>query len=132
MSVFALELFDLFWSMLWFFLFLMWIYLFIALITDIFRSRDLSGFGKALWMIALIVLPVLGSLVYVIARGDGMAERQIAVAQRQDAALRGYVQDAAGTSAPTPADEVAKLVDLRDRGVIDDQEYERQKARALA
>lgn len=132
MNVFALELFDLFWSMLWFFLFLMWIYLFVALITDIFRSRDLSGWGKALWVVALIVLPVLGSLAYVIVRGDGMAERQMAMAQRQEAALRGYVQDTAATSAPTPADEVAKLVDLHDRGVLDDQEFERQKARALA
>jgi len=131
-NVFAFELFDVFWSMLWFFLFLMWIYLFVVLITDIFRSRDLSGWGKALWMVALIVLPVLGSLAYVVARGDGISERQMAVATQQDAAFRGYVQDVASTSAPTPADEVAKLVDLHDTGALDDQEFERQKARVLA
>lgn len=132
MNVFALELFDLFWSMLWFFLFLMWLYLFVSLITDIFRSRDLSGWGKAGWAVFLIVLPVLGSLVYLVARGEGMAERQTAVAQQRAAELRAYVQDTSGASAPTPADEVAKLVDLHDRGVLDDQEFERQKTRALA
>lgn len=132
MNVFALELFDLFWSMLWFFLFLMWLYLFVALITDIFRSRDLSGWGKAGWAVFLIVLPFFGSMAYLVARGDGMAERQAAVAQRQATELGAYGQDTNGASAPTPADEVAKLVDLHDRGVLDDQEFERQKARALA
>jgi hypothetical protein len=129
-NVLALELFDLFWSMLWFFLFLMWVYLFIALISDVFRSHDLSGWGKALWVTALLVFPVLGSLAYVVARGDGIAERQVEMARRQDAAFRGYVQEAAGTA--TPADEVAKLVDLHASGALDDEEFERQKARALA
>jgi hypothetical protein len=131
-NVFALELFDLFWSMLWFFLFLMWIYLFVTLVTDIFRSRDLSGWGKAMWAVFLIVFPVLGALAYLVIRGDGMVDRQMAVAHRQETALRGYVQDAAAASTPTPADEVGKLVALHDRGVLDDEEFERQKARALA
>ena len=131
MNVLALDLFDLFWSMLWFFLFVMWIYLFITLITDIFRSHDLSGWGKAAWIVGLLVFPILGSIAYVIARGEGMAERQIEQAKQQNAAFQDYVRNAAGTAA-SPADEVAKLVDLRASGVITDEEFERQKARVLA
>ena len=130
MNLIALELFDLFWSMLWFFLFIAWIYLFIALFSDIFRSRDLGGWGKALWCLALIALPILGSLIYIVVRGNGMAERQITEAQRSRDAFRAYVQDVA--VAPTTADEVAKLVSLHDQGVLNDQEFERQKSRALA
>jgi hypothetical protein len=126
-----LDLFDLFWSMLWFFLFVMWIYLFITLIADIFRSHDLSGWGKAAWIVGLLVFPILGSIAYVIARGEGMAERQIEQAKQQNAAFQDYVRNAAGTAA-SPADEVAKLVDLRASGVITDEEFERQKARVLA
>jgi hypothetical protein len=117
--------------MLWFFLFVMWIYLFITLIADIFRSHDLSGWGKAAWIVGLVVFPILGSIAYVIARGEGMAERQIEQAKQQNAALQDYVRNAAGTAA-SPADEVAKLVDLRASGVITDEEFERQKARVLA
>lgn len=131
MNVLALDLFDLFWSMLWFFLFVMWIYLFITLIADIFRSHDLSGWGKAAWIVGLLVFPILGSIAYVIARGEGMAERQIEQAKQQNAAFQDYVRNAAGTAA-SPADEVAKLVDLRASGVITDEEFERQKARILA
>lgn len=131
MNVIALDLFDLFWSMLWFFLFVMWIYLFITLIADIFRSHDLSGWGKAAWIVGLLVFPILGSIAYVIARGEGMAERQIEQAKQQNAAFQDYVRNAAGTAA-SPADEVAKLVDLRASGVITDEEFERQKARILA
>lgn len=131
MNVLALDLFDLFWSMLWFFLFVMWIYLFITLIADIFRSHDLSGWGKAAWIVGLLVFPILGSIAYVIARGEGMAERQIEQAKQQNAAFQDYVRNAAGTAA-SPADEVAKLVDLRASGVITDEEFERQKARVLA
>jgi hypothetical protein len=130
-NVLALDLFDLFWSMLWFFLFVMWIYLFITLIADIFRSHDLSGWGKAAWIVGLVVFPILGSIAYVIARGEGMAERQIEQAKQQNAAFQDYVRNAAGTAA-SPADEVAKLVDLRASGVITDEEFERQKARVLA
>jgi hypothetical protein len=130
-NVLALDLFDLFWSMLWFFLFVMWIYLFITLIADIFRSHDLSGWGKAAWIVGLLVFPILGSIAYVIARGEGMAERQIEQAKQQNAAFQDYVRNAAGTAA-SPADEVAKLVDLRASGVITDEEFERQKARVLA
>lgn len=132
MNVYAFELGDVFLSMLWFVLFFLWIYLFVVLLTDIFRSHDLSGWGKALWVVFLIVLPVLGALAYLIVRGDGIHERQLATAKQQEAAFRSYVQNVASTPPPTPADEVAKLADLHARGLLSDEEFERQRARALS
>ena len=120
---------QVFWSMLWFFLFFIWIWLLIAVFADIFRSSDLSGWGKALWVIFVIVVPYLGVFVYVIARGHKMNQHAVEAAQQQDAAVRQYVQQTAATS---PAEELTKLADLRAQGVIDDAEYERLKAKALA
>jgi hypothetical protein len=121
---------QVFWSMLWFFMWFIWIWLLIIVFSDIFRSRDLSGWGKALWSIFVIVLPYLGVFVYLIARGKKMGEHAAEAAQAQDAAMRQYVQSAAGTS--SPAEELTKLADLKARGVIDDAEFERLKANALA
>lgn len=132
MNVLAYDLVDVFWSMLWFFLFVMWIYLFVVLLTDIFRSHDISGWGKALWMGCLVVLPLIGALAYLIARGDGIAERQLAVSRQKKAALRSYVKGVAVTSGRAPAVEVAKLAELHDRGLLTDEEYVRQRTRALA
>ena len=84
---------QVFWSMLWFFLFFIWIWLLIVVFSDIFRSHDLSGWGKALWTIFVIVLPYLGVFVYLIARGHKMQEHAVQAAQEQDAAFRSYVQD---------------------------------------
>jgi ABC-type multidrug transport system fused ATPase/permease subunit len=120
---------QVFWSMLWFFLFFIWIWLLIAVFADIFRSSDLSGWGKALWVIFVIVVPYLGVFVYFIARGHKMNQHAVEAAQQQDAAVRQYVQQTAATS---PAEELTKLADLRAQGVIDDAEYERLKAKALA
>lgn len=126
-------LLNLFWTMLWFFLFVAWIWLLIALLADIFRSRDLSGWGKALWTLLIIVVPILGALIYLIARGSGMAERTAAEYQKQDEALRAYVQEAAGDGAKaSTADELAKLAQLRDAGTISDSEFQAQKAKILA
>lgn len=126
-------LLNLFWTMLWFFLFVAWIWLLIALLADIFRSRDLSGWGKALWTLLIIVVPILGALIYLIARGSGMAERTAAEYKQQDEAFRAYVQDAAGNGAKaSTADELAKLAQLRDAGTISDGEFEAQKAKILA
>ena len=86
---------QVFWSMLWFFLFFIWIWMLIVIFGDIFRSQDLSGWGKALWSIFIIVLPYLGVFVYLIARGKTMQQRTIEEAQAQDAALRQYVQQVA-------------------------------------
>ena len=89
---------QVFWSMLWFFLFFIWIWMLIVVFGDIFRSQDLSGWGKALWTIFVIVLPYLGVFVYLIARGHKMQQHTIEAAQAQDAAMRQYVQQVAAPS----------------------------------
>jgi type VI protein secretion system component VasK len=122
---------ELFVSMLWFFLFICWIYLLVMLATDIFRSRDLRGWAKALWILFLVILPVLGSLVYLIVRGEGMAERRRDDLAQQERVFRTYVQDAARESTST-ADELEKLAHLRNAGTITDAEFESQKAKLLA
>ncbi|MGH9290916.1 MAG: SHOCT domain-containing protein [Acidimicrobiales bacterium] len=122
---------QVFWSMLWFFLFFIWIWLLIVIFGDIFRSDDLSGWGKALWSIFIIVLPYLGVFVYLIARGHKMQEHQVRAAQAQDAAMRDYVQSVAGSGGGGAADEIARLADLRDRGVISEAEFQQAKAKAL-
>jgi hypothetical protein len=120
---------QVFWSMLWFFMFFIWLWLLIIVFSDIFRSPDLSGWGKALWSIFVIILPYLGVFVYLIARGHKMHEHAAAAAQQQEAAFRQYVQQAA---TPSAADELTKLADLKAKGAIDDAEYQRLKAKALA
>ena len=119
-----------FWSILVFFLWVMWFFLLFRVIGDIFRSHDLSGWAKAAWLIFVLVVPFLGVLIYVIARGDEMGQRDMAQAQAQDQAFRAYVQDAADTGGPV--DQLAKLAELRDRGVINDAEFEQQKAKILS
>jgi Short C-terminal domain len=121
---------QVFWSMLWFFLFFIWIWLLIVIFADIFRSDDLSGWGKALWSIFIIVVPYLGVFVYLIARGHKMQEHSVKDAQAQDAAFRSYVQNAAG-SGGSAADEISRLADLRDRGVISEAEFQQAKAKAI-
>lgn len=121
---------QVFWSMLWFFLFFIWIWLLITVFGDIFRSRDLSGWGKALWTIFVIVLPYLGVFIYLIARGHKMQEHQIESAQEQDAALRQYVQSVTASSS-NGASEVAKLAELLDKGIITEAEFQQAKAKAL-
>jgi Short C-terminal domain/Phospholipase_D-nuclease N-terminal len=123
-------LFNLFWTMLWFFLFIIWIWLLITVFADIFRSKDLSGWAKALWVLFVVALPYLGVLVYLIARGQGMQERNMAQAASMEKAQREYIQDVAGSGGGT-ADELAKLADLKERGVIDDAEFQAQKAKLL-
>ena len=122
---------QVFWSFLWFFLFFIWIWLLIVVFGDIFRSQDLSGWAKAIWCIFIIFLPYLGVFVYLIARGGKMHEHAVAQAQAQDQAMRQYVQNVAGSGGST-ADELARLADLREKGVISDAEFEQLKAKALA
>ena len=121
---------QVFWSMLWFFLFFIWIYLLIVVFGDIFRSPDLSGWSKALWSIFIIVVPYLGVFVYLIARGGKMQDHAMQQAQQQDAAMRAYVQNV--TSSGSAADEIARLAELRDKGVLTDEEFQAAKAKALA
>jgi hypothetical protein len=125
-----MPLLDLFWAMLWFFLFFIWIWLLITLFADIFRSEDLSGWGKAGWTIFLIVLPWLGALVYLIARGKSMGERAMKQAADQEKAMRAYVQDVSSSSTSV-ADEISKLAALRDQGVLTAEEFNVQKAALL-
>ena len=125
-----MPLFDLFWSMLWFFLFIAWIWVLISVIADIFRSRDMGGWAKACWVLFVIVIPWLGVLVYLIARGDSMAQRNMDAAMEQERAARSYIQEAAGST--SSADELKKLADLKSAGVISDAEFEAQKAKLLA
>jgi len=123
-------LLDAFLTMLWFFLWVLWIFLLFWIIFDIFRSKDLSGWAKALWLIFVIILPFLGVLVYLIARGGSMQERSVREQQAEEKQFRGYVRDAAGVS--SSADELAKLADLKDRGVITEAEFQQGKAKILA
>jgi hypothetical protein len=126
-----MPLLDLLLSMFWLFLFFAWIWLVISVFIDIFRSDDLSGWGKAGWTILVIFLPLLGVLIYIIARGDKMQERRVndAVAQKQ--ATDAYIRDAAG-SGTSVADELTKLGQLRDSGALTEDEYQQQKAKLLA
>jgi hypothetical protein len=119
------------WSMLWFFLFFIWIWILITVFADIFRSHDLSGWAKALWVIFVIFLPYLGVFVYLIARGHKMSEHAMEAAKAADQANRQYIRDAAGTTG-SAADELARLADLKQQGVIDDAEFERLKAKVVS
>ena len=119
--------------MLWFFLFFVWIWLLIVVFADIFRSPDMGGWAKALWTIFVIVMPYLGVFIYLIARGHKMGEHAAQQAQAQDAAFRAYVKDAAGNGAgSSPAAELDRLADLKARGVIDDAEFSRLKAKVVS
>ena len=122
---------QVFWSMLWFFLWIIWIWLLIVIFGDIFRSDDLSGWGKALWSIFVIFLPYLGVFVYLIARGHKIQEHHVREAQAQEAAMRQYVQNVAGSEGGGTADEISRLADLRDRGVLSEAEYQQAKTKAL-
>jgi hypothetical protein len=121
---------NVFWTILMVFLWVLWFWVLITVFIDLFRSRDLSGWAKALWFVFILVLPLIGVLVYLIARGGKMHEHAARDAELQDQQFRRYVQEAAGS--PGSADQLAKLADLRDRGVITAGEFDREKAKILA
>ena len=121
---------NLIWTMFIFFVFVLWIWLLISVFMDIFRSSDLGGGAKAAWVIFVIILPFLGVLVYLIARGGKMHERAAEQAAQQQKAFDSYVKQAAGSGGSV--DELAKLADLKQQGVITDAEFEAQKAKLLA
>jgi Short C-terminal domain/Phospholipase_D-nuclease N-terminal len=129
-SSYSYPLLGAFWTIFEIFLWVIWIWILIYVFIDIFRSRDLSGWGKALWFLFVLLIPLIGVLVYLIARGSSMQERAVQDARQQDQEFRAYVQDAAGSG--NTADQLAKLADLRDRGVITPAEFEREKAKVLA
>jgi Short C-terminal domain/Phospholipase_D-nuclease N-terminal len=119
------------WSMIWFTLFFIWIWLLIVVFADIFRSHDLGGFAKFLWVIFIVILPYLGVFVYLIARGHKMSEHAVRDAEAADAANRAYIQSVVSSSGG-PADELARLADLKAQGVIDDAEFQRLKAKVVS
>lgn len=122
-------------SMFWFMLLIAWIWLIIAILADIFRDKELSGWWKAVWVFFLIILPWLGALIYLIARGGSMHERSMQQAARNEEQFRAYVQQAAGSGGGgggSTADELAKLADLKASGHLSDADYEAAKAKILA
>ena len=121
---------NVFWTILMVFLWVLWFWVLITVFIDLFRSRDLSGWAKALWFVFILILPLIGVLVYLIARGGKMHEHAAREAELQDQQFRRYVQEAAGSQGS--ADQLAKLADLRDRGVITADEFDREKAKILA
>jgi small-conductance mechanosensitive channel len=123
-----MPLLDLFWTMLWFFLWIAWIWLLVVIVSDLFRS-EMSGWGKALWTLFVIFLPFLGVLMYLIVHGSKMQERSLRYAERMESRQREYIQSVAGAS--STADEISKLADLHDRGVITDTEFNTKKAALL-
>jgi len=128
-SGYSYPLLSVFWTILEIFLWVIWIWILIWILIDIFRSHDLSGWAKALWFLFVLFIPLVGVLVYLIVRGGKMQERAVQQAQQDDQQFRSYVQEAAGS---TTADQLAKLADLRDRGVITAEEFDREKAKILA
>jgi hypothetical protein len=122
---------ELFWTMLWLFFLFMFIWVFVALLTDLFRDHSLSGWAKAAWVILLIVFPLIGSLIYLIVRGQGMAERSAKAQQAAKADFDSYVRQAAAGTGNTQVDDLARLADLRSNGHISDAEFETMKQRIL-
>ena len=124
-----MPLFDLFWSMMWFFLWIIWIWLLVMVFIDIFRS-DMSGWAKAGWTIFVIVLPFLGVFIYLIANGDDMNRRRMEKAMDTQAAQADYIRSVSASDTST-ADQLATLSDLHDKGKLTDDEFAAQKAKLL-
>ncbi|NLV54830.1 MAG: SHOCT domain-containing protein [Acidimicrobiales bacterium] len=122
------------WSILWITITFLWIMLVIRVFADIFRSRDMGGVAKVVWLLFIIFLPYLGVFVYLISRGDKMAARDMEVAQANEAAFRAYVRDAAGSGGgggSGVADELERLAALRASGTIDEAEFQKLKAQIV-
>jgi hypothetical protein len=115
-------------TVLEFALLFLWIWVAISVVADVFRSHDLSGWGKAGWILLIVVVPLLGVLIYLIARGDKMREHELADQHQQEASVQKYIR----TTASTPADEITELEHLRDRGILDEDQFRRAKEKALA
>ncbi|MEU1404176.1 SHOCT domain-containing protein [Streptomyces sp. NPDC005728] len=120
-----------FWTMLWFFLWVMWFFLLFKIVFDIFRDDSLGGWGKAGWLAFVVLLPFLGVFVYLVARGKDMGRREVKQAIDQRNAFDSYVRETAGSARTSSADELAKLSEMRTRGDITQEEFERAKALVL-
>ncbi|MFC9704817.1 SHOCT domain-containing protein [Streptomyces sp. NPDC056943] len=129
-------LLDLFWTMCWFFLWIMWLFLLFKIISDVFRDDELSGWAKAGWLILCLLLPFIGVLVYVLVRGTGMTERETARAKEAEAAFQDYIRTSAAGSggvsgAGGGADELARLAELKEKGALTEEEFRKAKAKLL-
>lgn len=116
------------WSIFWFFLFLIWLMLLFNVVGDLLRDRKLSGVAKVIWLLVLLIVPYLGVFAYLIIRGSAMHDNAVETMKANEAAVEGYIRNVAGTS---PADELSRLADLRDKGVIDEAEFTRLKQRIV-
>ncbi|MEU9609811.1 SHOCT domain-containing protein [Streptomyces sp. NPDC048057] len=128
-------LLNLFWTMLWFFLWIMWLFLLFKVITDLFRDHELNGWAKAGWMILVILLPFLGVLLYVIFRGRSMGKREVSAAQEREAAFKSYIRQTAsesGAAGGADVDQLARLHELKEKGAISEEEYQKAKGKILA
>ena len=121
---------DVFWSMLVFFFWVIWIWILITVLIDLFRRHDVGGWGKAAWALFVIILPYLGVFIYLITQGKSMAERRADEIRASQASFDQYVREAAGTSGPT--DQIAKGKELLDSGAISQEEFDQLKRKALA
>ena len=123
---------DLIWTSIWIFFLIMFIWLFIAIVSDLFRDHEVSGWGKAVWVVALIVFPLLGSLAYLIIRGQGMAARSAAQARQAQADVDSYIRTTAASTGAGPVDDLSRLAQLRASGTITDTEFEALKTRVVS
>jgi ABC-type multidrug transport system fused ATPase/permease subunit len=123
---------DIFWSVLWFFFLFIWIMVLFHVLTDLFRDHSVSGVEKTLWVLFLVFLPFLAVFIYLIVRGKGMGERAAARQQQAQQQFEGYVRNVATTAEATPTEQIARAKELLDAGAIDQSEFERLKAKALA
>jgi hypothetical protein len=122
---------NIFWTMIIFFCWVAWIWMVIAIFSDIFRRQDASGFKKAIWCVFIILVPFLGALIYLIANGDGMGERQRERVRQSESQFAGYVQSVAASNGGS-ASELTKAKALLDDGTITQAEFDQLKAKALA
>ncbi len=127
---------DTFLSIMWFFLWILWIFLLVRVTLDIFRDDRLGGWGKAGWLIFVLILPYLGVLVYLIARGHGMGQRDLAQAKQQKADMDDYIRSTAaaggGGGGASAAEQLSKIAELKNSGALTEQEYQMAKAKILA
>jgi Phospholipase_D-nuclease N-terminal len=121
---------DFIWFLLWSYLFIAYLMVLFQIISDLFRDHELNGFAKAVWFIALIFLPIVAAIIYLIARGRGMADRQIESMRKRQGETDQYIQSVAGHA--NPADQIASAKALLDAGTITQAEFDSLKSKALA
>ena len=124
----SIGFFDVIWSIFWLFLMVAWFWVMISVVSDIFRSKDLSGFSKAVWIAFVILLPWLGVLAYLVVRGDKMQEHNVEALSKMEDVQRDYIRSVASVSS---ADELERLAALKDKGHLTDEEFAAQKAKVL-